>query len=1138
MGDHNEEEMFPSLDDDGLLDIQEVDPLIMNPMLLSSKKFDNDKPPDLIKLAGDSEELRDIAIKMKKLFETEGFVKYSRENRADLEFVIRTFAYQVSKLAQQSIAPIASVASAPANKGKDANQKEKAQISQEDFQKLTRELLKVQQEAADLDARYKISERTKEALRNELKQTREENNAMAQKVAELNHSLSKERASYDNIIQNLKKDLSTAQDAEREAKDKQSMAEFNVTRLERQIDDLNQELANEKSNNVVTRAKIDARSIKVANYKEQLQAQSSELHHLEAENEDLKMQNGELMNKIESMSNELEELKPENLAAQKSENERVAKALAQITSLCQSQADEINQLYKFRTKTLDLVHKQNEYIGTLTNELTETQIALEQSNDASQTYETPVKSRDITLEEQPSYKTQTIIERDTLEPIRELLRDQYGDLDNAGVQQVVEDLLNSKEKQKETNYTPELLNIIENQLRFINNLARSGKMQLFLLSSPKANETLIESQSFRQDVAVEVARCRQFLSEHDLMPESDLPPPDMAEKDFEKISNSENKRKDFDVASFSALSSELIRRLSESLIDQNNELVTRIKSASEIINFEGTPLESLDSIINQLKSTRVFTKNCKDVLEEEFDYNNLDDSFSKIFPFVKQMSGIRTSLENDLRTVINFDGPIEEVPLRSSQLIQQIQNEFDSLEVSTVNDMKNQLQAVHEQLENEKETSTNVINNLEMNLQQKQNELKEAEERFANIQKELKENQDTLADTKQNLQSTENKLTLLQGTYDDLENEMKRVREENESLQKETQDRQQKYDQRVSQLINQEKEQHDQDVKSLTEKFNEKIDKVQKQLDTKSAKLAEAKSTLKQLINEYDVAFRKQKETTAALRTQNQALMQRINEGSIGSKSKGKTTTKEEALTSEVKGLQAERQILLGRIDQLSARVDQAQKARDSYWQSQLEIKENEISQTKKDLEEVAKEAHQNYLAKLSAVLEQFAPADFDGNDQQILDLIQSLADKLENAESQIIALKRKVNSPKKEENPSEQVSKAVAAIKSVDEWEKWCKSLIQNVAHEIPPTDANKMRKKVSDLCIAGSANKSAEIISSLRLQKEIFVKGAANAKPTVFYGCKGLFLATWFAVKMSRNSGQTSTIAAPNSRSFVSFV
>lgn len=1148
MTEQNDDDFLGSLGDaDDFIEYPEVDPLIMNPMLLTAKTFENDKPPDLIKLAGDSNELRDIAIKLKKLFDTEGFVKYSKENRTDLEFIVRTFAYQVSKLAQQSVAPIANVSQPAQNKTQQTNPKEKAVISMEDFQKLTRELLKAQQEAAELDGRFKISERTKEALRNELKQTREENNNMAQKIAELNHNLSKERSSYDNMIQNLKKENGQVQDSERETKDKLSMSEFNVSRLQRQIDELNKELANEKSNNVVTRSKIEASAIKVANFKEQLHAQSSELHHLEAENEDLKTQNGELMSKIESMSKELYELNPENLTAQKTENERIAKALLQITNLCQSQSEEINQLYKNRTDAMNLIQKQNDLIGTLTDELTKTQSTLQQNQEQvlSASFGSPIREREVLVESPPSpktYKSQTIIERDTMEPIRDLLRDDYGELDNQSALEVVQQLLKNKTAKDESNFTPELLNIIENQLRFISNLSRSGEIQLFLLSSPEANETILESKSFKNDIAVEIARCRQFLSEHNLIPDNQLPPIDMAQKELDSYNNSTTDRKNFDIAAFSALTAEVVRRLSESIIEQNDQLTASVKEASEIVKFEGEPLEALQKIIQILKSSRVFTKNSKDIIEFEGDYNDLEASYAQILQFITQSKGIVTRVDTELREIINFDGPLEDVPTRATQLIEKIQNDFDNLQVSTVEEMKNQLAAAEEELQNEKETSTNVISNLEIQLNQKSQELSEAEDRYKHAQNEIIDLKDSLSDTKQNLQSTENKLNLLQSTHNDLQDEMTRVRDENEQLHKDQVERQQRYDERVTQLINLEKQQHDADVEQLTEKYKQREEKLQQNLDRKTQKLQEAKQTLKQLIAEYDTAFRKQKDTTAALRMQNQALMSKIKEGvTVSGRSNRDGKANEGALTTQVKGLQAEKDILLGRIDQLEKRVEQAQSARDAYWQSQVAMKDVEMENVKKEMEEVAKERLDSYVSKLAAVLEQFAPSDFDGTDEQVFELVERIGEKLEDSESQIIALKRKVATQQaqlnKDENPSEKVSKAVAAIKSVSEWEKWAKSLIQNVAREIPPGDEASMRKRLSDLCIAGSASKSAEVITSLRAQKAAFVSGAAAAKQSAQSSSKSLFLASWFAVKMSRELGQNTSIVAPNSRSFVSF-
>ena len=139
--------LIPSDDDQVEEEIPELDPIIMNQMVLATDPFKDDPAPDFRTLAGDSEELKTIATNLEKILTADGYVKYSKENRKDLSLVIRTFIYQSAIMAKQSIAPIANVSAAPQKS--PTTKSAQSQVSVEDFQKLTKELLKAQQEAKE-----------------------------------------------------------------------------------------------------------------------------------------------------------------------------------------------------------------------------------------------------------------------------------------------------------------------------------------------------------------------------------------------------------------------------------------------------------------------------------------------------------------------------------------------------------------------------------------------------------------------------------------------------------------------------------------------------------------------------------------------------------------------------------------------------------------------------------------------------------------------------------------------------------------------------------------------------------------------------------------------------------------------------
>ena len=1108
-------------DDDQSEEIPEVDPMIMNTMVLSTNVFKDDPAPSFQDLAGSNETLQKIAENMQIILDQDGFVKYGKENRRDLSIVIRTFIYQAAIQAKQSVAPIANVSNAPTKSQK--NSQNASHVSQEDFQKLTKELLKAQQEAAELDNRYKVSERIQEELRNDIKSLHAENENLFKQNAELLRKISDSRREFDTQILGMKQECEKAEDSVREMQDKLQMSEFSTKRLERQLEDANKDLAAANANLVMTRSKLESKSMKVSTYKQQTQNMTSKLHNVESENEELRLQLGDLMAKLESMSKELEDLEPEKVSAEREEHERIAHSLKSITDLCQAQADEIVELQKLRAKSVALIQKQNNLIQAISADLEETK------NECTQ-----VRERSIDLEEK--CKTQTIIERDNLDPIKEMLHEQFGDLEtNEDVKECIQKLLSREDGEVYQKNNAVLLNIIENQLRFIGNLAKSGEIQLFLLSSPEANETLLETQSFKQDIIVEIARCRQFLAENDLLPEDQIPASNMAALEVNKYNNNEEKtRTQFDIASFATLSAELIRRLSESLVDEHNNLIEQINEAASIAGIENNdPVQIAEDIVAKFKTFRQFAKAAHDASEGQFDFNNFDESVGFAGKYIQRCSQVLRALENELRPVINFDGETDEIPAQAALFIKQMMKEIEDMEIESVNDMRKQLQEVREELESEKENSTNIISKLETQLQETTNELKDAEDKITGLNRDVTTANQQIEDLKTHRSDLENKLQLLHENYAEIEQDLLKVRQDNETLRNESIARQKKYDERVNNLLEEERTSHVEDVEQIKRKYETRLAKLQKELETKSAKLSEAKAALKQLISEYDAAFRKQKEATAALRLQNQTLITRLSEpvSNVSKKS-----NREEALQSEIKGLQAEKQVLLARIEQLTSGIEEAQAARDNYWQSQMALRENEVEQSKKEAKEAALESHTNFVYKLCEIVEQFAPRDFESTEEEALAIVKDISDRLSAAQSELDALKKRPATPKKEEKLTEQVSRAVAALKSVAEWEKWARNIIITLANEEPPSAPNQMRKKIGDLAIAGVAGESSRVISSLRSQKQFLLQGAANTQALPI-SAKGIALATRAAVRISKNAGNNTSIVAPNSKSSISF-
>ena len=1122
VGDSDSDILIPNSMSEVPEPIPDADPMVVSKISLSCQAFENDEAPELGELASDDEQLQIMADAFHVLLSGEKSIKLSPKNMKDLEFGIRTFAYQVGQLMKQTIAPIPATSDPRQNKQNE----NVSQVSREDFNKLTKELLKTQQEAADFSNRCKQSENIQNDLRVEIKDLREQGEKDTNLIHELHKKVSDLRRENDAKITSMKQQLDLYQEKNRELTDKSNSSDFAVQRLQRQLEAANSELAQTSAELSLTRSKLESKDMKIETYKQQAQNTGTMLHHAESEIEELKQQNADLITKMESMARELQEFSPEKQQEEQAEHEQITQALAKITSLCEDQSKEISELHKIRAESTSIISKQAQLINELHTRLEETENTM------------VVKSREIDELSQESEilrsQTQSKIEQEVVDPIKELLREKFGDLDNEGIQEAIKQLIHSADGAESSERNRTLLNIIENQLRFINNLVKSGEMQLFLLSSPEENETLLETQSFKQDIVVESARCRQYILENELALDEDIPNRTEIADEISSIKNNEEGRTHFDIAYFATLSAELIRKMSERIADENRELASRIQESASILQFEGDNIQAADIVVDKLKTFRRFAKTVHDTTEGDFDCNNFDETIESITKFVKRSQEIAKSLELDVKPLINFEGELEEIPSNAALFIRQVLEEINNMQIESVNDMKNQLQELREELASEKETSTNVIARLELENQNAKSELNEAETKLEKAQKGIQTLTQQLEDSKQRKSDLETKLSLLESNYAELEQDAERIRLENENLRKEGIKRQKSYDERIDKLLDEERNAHTQETELMQKKFASKEQKLKEAYESKSAKLSEAKRTMKQMIEQYEAAFVKQKESTAALRAQNQELINRLTNPSA-SNSSPKKSMKEQTLQSEIKGLQAEKQVLQSRIDQLSNRIEEVQLARDSYWQAQMIAKENEVAKAKNEIEETGKEALLSYVAKVGTIIEQFAPTSFENTEEETLELIQTISERLQEAESKLEASKKKPESPKKENleiKLQEVTSKATAALKSTAEWEKWAKNLISSILNQEVPNDSKQIRRKISDLALAGIGS-SERIIESLRAQKRALINGACSHVKTGKQSVKGLLIAMQASARLLSLCGSSSSFMYPNSYS-----
>lgn len=1134
----------------------EVNALLLFSIEAAVREFEGE-PPTLEALAMEDENLLKIAREFGELFNQEGFVKYSKQNRTVLEKAIRTFIHQASILSKQMVAPISTNNLETSQSGRSTSPKilkESSKIAKDDFERLTRELLRSEQELAQKDEEIKKMRCNEAELTQSLRDLKEKKDILFQQKQELARERDEARRIADDMRISNKDFEERTSEKTSALIDQIGLNNFTIKRLEDQLTSVSEELANSNAYISTLKSKLSSKDKKIENLKKYFTDAQLQLKDSEAVIENNRLIQSELTQKIESMAKEIDDLSPEKIEAERNEYGKLLLGFKKLTSLCEQQAEEITELSKNQSKATDLIQHQNqliiEYVQRLDSaayerdqavsqvlsyhEADNTQADMPQSiNNISSDPKSPMRrGLDCTHSNTCNDQAEAYLQ------IKELLREQFGELTIPTVLTTIKSLLKSQKSEMgedaDNCVVTRLLNLIENQLRFIGKLAHSGDLETFLISSPNADTTLIEDQYYRDLILIEVARCKQYLSEINLTLDQekqyDVPTPVQINQFIDAHKSKDYMtRESFNIATYAVQTAEVFRAFSSNISDNFNAFMEDIRSTFDLINFNGR-LENYGShLLSKLREFHQTSKYCFDSVGGGFDYDNFSDSNMFIRAYVRSSSLIRNALEKDLRAQIDLDCNVEDIPGRISSYIEDMRRKFDMIEITSVNDLRSQIRALSEELNLEKEQSTAELSRLEgeiLNLREANNQLEEAKK---SITEKLNDTKKELEETLKRKEEIENRFDLFNENYVKIEDDLERVRMENSSLLENLNEKKKQFDKRVSNLLEQERKQHDEVVQNMKNKHKEVEEKLREDLQNKSNKLSEAKKTLKELIKQYSDAFQKQKDATSALRQQNEALINKITDYNQRSKNPQKNNTAIEHLKSEIKSLAAEKKVLEAKLQQVIDKSQKAQLAKDNYWESQIALKQDELNKLLVSKEKVVNEEFMKYVSRLADALEAFAPRCFDGTPEQTEKLVLEVCKRLGEAQRSVAALQasRRQESPVKDKLDIEDLGNSVAMTRRLDDWEKWGRDTYVNITSHEAPGDVKLLRRKLADMAIASVSQRLLlKRIDSLHFQKYAMLNGALEAQRHGPLSARGFFCAVVALIRMQIQTSKKASI------------
>ena len=436
-------------------EIEEIDILALSPMILAVQSR-KQEPPPLSEICGDSSTLRMIATNLHRLFSQKGSVKYTEDNRKDLELIVRAFAYDIAQAAREGAASFVSQEFRRSKMELDNVQKELAETSR------ILDVRKRESVLDDLDKDDLVRENSE--LRDEVDQLHRENVAAT-------HKYLGAKKYREQELEELRQQNEKLSESVEKLTDRVRVQEFHIKRKEEEIKRLMQELGEKQEQVTEAEHKLEAKKRKIDEMERKKQKVELKLEEALAENErsaaTLSERKRELSSTRKSVSSN-------------SQVQGLSTALRSLTEEYEKQCAETLELQERNQKLVDVIIKHNKLFEVYESELAAKENVEESNAEMTRDFETSCKQvehLEKKLEEQDDFV------------------DQILEITNTGT---VEEALEAVESLVREGYVENrrLRAIIEEEMKFISSFT---------------NTPLIAKKS---ELEIEIARCRQYIKEN------------------------------------------------------------------------------------------------------------------------------------------------------------------------------------------------------------------------------------------------------------------------------------------------------------------------------------------------------------------------------------------------------------------------------------------------------------------------------------------------------------------------------------------------------------------------------------------------------------------------------------------------
>lgn len=1082
--------------------------------------------PDLVEQAGDNKSLQCIARNLTALFSQPGLVSYSADDRRELDYAIRTFVYQLCQISVEKGKRL--IEKTLNDDGIDANMVLQLKERLAETEKLYHESEKRANEA---------TEQKDEALA-QIENYKIRESQFVKQIYEKDRKMNSSRSEYDQSIADIRKEMDQYDEKCKDLQEKLKLNEITSKRLEDQLDKANEELANMSSELVFAKNKVQSKKEKLSDLKERYDKTVIENRRLDFENQQMASDLNDANIKLREIQATLEMTDQFQLNKLEEENQKLRNSISHLSEICSTQSEDLAAIQLLQANSTVLLRQQLELVAQYDAELS---ILSTEKEDLQVQSEGDAKLISALQEQLNKANEETTashveITSHELEEIRSVLRPRYGE---GNTLQIVKDLLDGNTNEELKGQNTRQAELIENLLRFISRIVNTGELKQ-LLSHDSPEQKLADDESFKDQLLIEIARCRQFAQNN----VSDLPIPtqESAQKVIEALSESDRPedRELYNILVSQTLSTDTLRKLYEKSNLAYSSTINELKKVDKIVNYDDGPADNLPSIIvEKLLSFKAFSLKLANVVDDDYDPEDFNEVLKYLFGFVQISAKLIQAVEQNT----DFHGELKYLPSHFTDYIQNLQQQTEeytprNVDATSVTEEENinsprdsaRASARESPRESARENEYNghfqqelfksriKINDLENSVLAKDKEIQSLKEENENLKADKVELQKNANEFLQHSTEIEGQYTKLLDNFNDAEEVVEKLRRENENLHNMIKKKSDDYDKRLTKLIEEEREQHQRDIQRGENRMKKKEEKFKEEIANKSEKISQLKKKMREIIDSYEKAFKKQKETTAAIRQQNEILSAKLEKNTGPSINPREV----ERLKAEVKSLDAEKLLLNTKLKQMADKIEEVQAIRDNYWMAQLSLRdaENTKNETKEDengnQEGYANNDHyETFIEQLVTILEPYMPTQYEINEESVFNAISSLIDRLEAAESDEVPFNnqneneasRQVSSilntsAQNINNISNRETEAAYAktLAALQDWDRWGRDLYMNVTDgEVPCQSCKELRYVLGEMILASIGHRKLVYrLDSLRSQKRLLLK-MCNFPPKV---------------------------------------